>query len=736
MSVGIFVAITTYSQGRSVAQTARHLLSQDLPTFAALDDVVGDLIEYERYLYEYYAKPEAQDAILNEIQQLDSRLDAAQRVFKGNLPQQLLAELELFRRQSNQLTQRMIANLSGDTDWDLARSLLEQHSQIRRGFQQQLADYYNTLERQVAESSQQSIDNTQHIITLVISSSIFYLLASAALGYYTFINHVESRERLRLSTFAQRNPNPIITLNWDGGVDYYNPATEEMLNLLGKPIDYPEVLLPDNIELLLNSIKQSNDQNINVRQAIDGKTMAVNIHVINELKLFHVYVQDISKAVEAEHKLTYLAKHDKLTQLPNRYEFEHKLQKKLRSTEQQVVVGLISLDRFSRVTSSLGYEIGDMLISNAALLIMTAIYRNHVSIPNAKLYRFSGTTFAFYSFVDNLTQVNACINSIEQAVEEEFKHPLHVVDNDFYLTASIGVSVFPKHGIKVNDLIKNAEAALQKSQQKGGSQLTRYSEEYRLKEQLWFNLETQLRKGIKRGELLLHYQPKWSLLENRCKSAEALIRWQQEHKMVSPAEFIPVAEQTGLIVAIGEWVFSEAARQVKTWRAQGHDIMVAVNISPRQFQHKDFLATIQRVVETLDVPPNCLELEITEGVVMENVEYSIKVMQQLKLAGFYLSMDDFGTGYSSLSYLKRFPIDRLKIDMSFVRNMLHSDREKAIVKTIIDLAHNLNLSVIAEGVETEQQMQELAKMGCETIQGYFISKPLAVNELEQTDFLG
>ncbi|WP_377704403.1 putative bifunctional diguanylate cyclase/phosphodiesterase [Pseudoduganella sp. UC29_71] len=284
---------------------------------------------------------------------------------------------------------------------------------------------------------------------------------------------------------------------------------------------------------------------------------------------------------------------------------------------------------------------------------------------------------------------------------------------------------YPQDGAEPDVLLRNADAALQAARQAGGDTLVRYSESLNAQAGLRLDQEAQLRHAVQRKELELHYQPQQSLSHGGLIGFEALIRWRRGGELVSPGHFIPMAEESGLIVSIGEWVLEEVCRQLSVWQADsGRKLVVAVNISPRQFAAPGFLPHIEALLASTHIDPSCIELEITEGVMMEDAESAIVLLQRLRALGLRLSIDDFGTGYSSLAYLSRFPIDKLKIDQSFVRNMGTVKQQSAIVQATIGLGHSLGMTVIAEGVETEAQRALLQGWQCDEIQGYHYSKPL------------
>jgi len=316
-------------------------------------------------------------------------------------------------------------------------------------------------------------------------------------------------------------------------------------------------------------------------------------------------------------------------------------------------------------------------------------------------------------------------SNLAEDILEIFRQPWNIENHEFYITASIGIATYPEDGQTEEEIIKNAGIAKSKVKETGGDNFKFYNKEMneKLKEQV--TLDTLLHNALENNEFELYYQPLISLKTKKIDAVEALIRWNsRELGMMPPGKFIPRIEETGLIVPIGRWILSEACRQSKLWQQQGlKPIYISVNVSANQFEQKDFVEMVEDIIKETGLNPKYLELEITEGVAMDNVEDKIRKLRELKNLGVKIAIDDFGTGYSSLNYLRRFPIDNLKIDQSFVRD-INNDSAKSIVSTIVSIGKNLNLGLIAEGVETEEQLKFMTMEQCDKIQGFIFSKPM------------
>ena len=419
-----------------------------------------------------------------------------------------------------------------------------------------------------------------------------------------------------------------------------------------------------------------------------------------------------------------LAYYDTLTELPNRTLFEDRLTQAVplaQRTGKTLAVLFISFDQLKKVNDTLGHSMGDSLLKEVAGRVRGCVTESDT------VARFGGDLAVMLSQIEGADDVVDIIACIRESLNRSF----HLDGQELFATASVGVSLFPDDGKESHSLIKNAGAALYLAKQSGGNAYQFYKAEMHARASKRFALETSLRHAIDNEEFLIHYQPRVAIDSPQIIGVEALVRWQHpELGLVPPAEFIPLAEETGLILPIGEWVLRTACRQNRIWQDKGFPGMsVGVNISARQFQQPHLAETVMRILGEVGLAPRFLELELTESSFMSNV--AVDVLTGLKSRGVTVSVDDFGTGFSSLSYLKRLPINALKIDQSFVRDLTTDPDDAALVMAIVTLAHNLRLRVVAEGVETDEQLRFLRLLRCDEIQGYLISKPLTVEAMEQ-----
>jgi diguanylate cyclase (GGDEF)-like protein/PAS domain S-box-containing protein len=436
---------------------------------------------------------------------------------------------------------------------------------------------------------------------------------------------------------------------------------------------------------------------------------------------------DITVRKLTEQRVHHVAQHDVLTGLPNRSLLQDRLQQAIAYATRSghpVWVMLIDLDRFKFVNDSMGHKAGDVLLVTVAARLRSSL-RDSDTVA-----RLSGDEFVV---ILSEHQDQVLSPDIVQRVMNSVAQPVMLGPKEFMVTCSIGVAVYPSEGTPAESLIEHADIAMYRAKKLGRNNFQFYTPAMNEESQERVRIEGALRTALERNELVLHYQPQLDLASGRIVGMEALVRWSHpELGMVPPSRFIGVAEETGLIVPIGAWVMRTAAAQSRAWQDAGLGrLRVAVNLSARQFGAPDLIAGIEQVLLDTGLAPDCLEIELTESLFMSDVTPAVELLHRMKSLGVKLSIDDFGTGYSSLSYLSRFPIDTLKIDRSFVADITHDANDAAIVTSIIALAHNLKLAVIAEGVETAEQLDYLRRHGCDEIQGYYFSRPLPADEFEQ-----
>jgi len=428
---------------------------------------------------------------------------------------------------------------------------------------------------------------------------------------------------------------------------------------------------------------------------------------------------DITERKAAEERIAFLAYHDPLTGLPNRLLLRDRFEQALAFASRSgtwVAVLVLDLDRFKTVNDTLGHVVGDRVLQ-------AVVERLHGCVRGAEtVSRQGGDEFTLL-----LTDIHSAeaVADVARKILGRLAAPVFTDGHELLTTASIGISLYPNDGDDFDTLLKKADTAMYDAKEAGRNGFRFFTERMNARVGERLKLQTCLARALAAHEFQLHYQPLVTLAGERVIGAEALLRWNSgELGFLPPDRFIPVAEETGLIISIGEWVLREACREAAGWRQDGLELFVAVNLSPIQFRRGDLLASVRRALDVSGLPPHCLELEITESILIQDVDKVLEIVGQLKALGVRLSVDDFGTGYSSLAYLKRFAVDKLKIDRSFVQDIASDPDDAAIVRAVIQMARSLKLVTVAEGVETLAQLEFLRQEGGDIAQGYYFSRPI------------
>ncbi|PIE32688.1 hypothetical protein CSA56_14465 [candidate division KSB3 bacterium] len=555
----------------------------------------------------------------------------------------------------------------------------------------------------------------------------------------------KSEEKYR--TVLESAPAPVVVHDMTGKITYLNTAFSRVFGWsltesIGQKIDFVPDEYQTGSELIFTKI--TNGERVSgietCRLTKNGDRLEVSISGAGffddhgALQGSVMTIQDITERKKSEDEIKFLAYHDALTGLPNRKSFYMRLEDELEQSyrppegERRRPRGykhallFLDLNKFKYVNDSLGHDVGDELLKIVAHRLRQCVRkRDHV-------FRLSGDEFTI--LLNNLCN-NTDVAKVAEKIREVIAHPIKINDAELYVTVSIGISVYPEDGDNVESLVKYADIAMYaaKAKQQGYRFFTEEMNQNALER---IRMENRLRTALQDNQFTVYYQP-FVGSYGQIIGMEALLRWQHpELGQVSPTKFIPLAEETGAIISIGKWVLHTACSQTKRWQDMGYkSFYVTVNLSTRQFQEPDLIETIEQALQTTGLSPGCLKLEVTESSIMENPEDAIAKMTLLRSLGIHFSIDDFGTGYSSLSYLKRFPIDTLKIDRSFVMDSLTNKDDQEIIKTIIAMARNLDLDTVAEGIETQEQFDFLSDQGCHMMQGYYFGRPMPAENFEE-----
>ena len=562
--------------------------------------------------------------------------------------------------------------------------------------------------------------------------SVFFGLV--LLGSLTLVNEklIErqrrrtEQENKRLAAFPIKNPNPFITFSSDGAVKFMNPSAQRTLDRLG--LGSIDEFLPESHTQLVQDCMITHSGYRDIEVAVGGRVYSFGYYPDPSGDDVFVYVMDITERKEAEGKLKYDALHDTLTSLPNRTLvmeiLSRSIERARRKEDYRFALLFVDLNRFKLVNDSLGHLAGDRFLVEISQRLAACLRSTDV------VGRFGGDEFVV--IVDDIKDVQQATRAAER-LQAELIEPVVIDDQEIVTSACIGIAMSDVSRTRPEDYLRDADIAMYRAKQRNAAGFEVFDQKMHEEAISRLQLENRLRHAIEADELLLHYQPYVSLADGQVIGFEGLIRWQPpDGQMISPGAFIPVAEDTGLIIPIGWWVIETACRQLERWQqiAATEPFTLSVNVSSRQLGQRRFVEGLEEILARYDIRREQLCLEITESVMTDLGEWVIELLDRVKGLGVKLAIDDFGTGYSSLSYLRRFPADVLKIDRSFIMKLHETKEDVAIVAAIATLAETLDLRVVAEGVETVQQANQLRALGCRTAQGFLYSKPLPADDAE------
>lgn len=725
--VGIAVSARIVYLGDSVQAVNRMFIAEKLPLSQRIGELRGGIADKERLLYEYYSYTTSQGAFQAQhainVARLDSIVDELQKDM-GSREQ--VAELRSHLTELDQLSDLLATTLSRqEVNWDLARAILAQVKPQVRKIEKTLATMTTANQRAVDNLGTDSQNSVSTMVRWVIGFSVLIFGVAFFVGYYVVAIIREGLERRRLAMFTERDPNPVLRLSALGEVLYANPATAGLLARLNLAAAESAKLLPADMQHHLNETRAAPAANVQFEYANSNHTLECTVAYLADFSEFHVYVKDVTDRKQAEEKLAYQAYFDLATGLPNQYRLRDDLAAAFRQQRVGTVMMIVA-DREQEIFESLGAVETERWLVKVAYRL-----RDGINAKEETLYRFGGNAFVLVCWPGDLAGAQRRAGQLLSSAQK----PLHVERRELFSTLSIGATLV-ECGTG-NDAASMSEAKVQQAasacnrvRRAGGNDFAVYDEAMGRAVVQTLRMATDLQHSVENGELLLHYQPKVDTESGRLLGMEALVRWiHPERGMISPAEFIPVAEDSGMIVGIGRWVLREACRQNAAWQRAGlRPLRVAVNLSARQFQSGNLLDEIDAALAESELSASSLELEITESMVMADPEGVIKLLDAIHDRGIHLALDDFGTGHSSLAYLKRFPIDCVKIDRAFIKDTPANTGDVVIIRTIIAMAKALGLATVAEAVETAEQLELLKTMGCDQIQGYFFSRPLPAED--------
>lgn len=717
---GIAIASGIYLLGDKISQSTSALVHEDVPLYQQFQRLRNQLTEQERFLYLYYASFDqshytvgfqaAQQQAQSTLEALKTHFDDQPSLVAILQNQQRVLDLAAAFDENMQLREL------NQTDWDLARDQLSESTLAMRTIAPHIANLTEIVNAQVI-ASQQRVDTqlfwvNSFVLLYALVSLVIAFLVARSISAYLDANTMNQR----LSLFPKRTPNPIISLDQSNQITYVNPATRRLLARIGRSADESSTLLTDELLQYQSEILRSDKHFSQFVYNIEQLTFVCEIHWLPDQNQWDLHLTDVSAQALAEAKLNFQAYHHPETCLANQYKFREVLEQAAKSAS-PYTLGIIEIRSFNQLLSASTFEEIQQVVKEIAAVLDKACHDSQQSI---ELYHIGDKNFAVrIPDSDCQPTVEALVSLIIERIRMASFSGQAQIELDF------GFACFPQHGDSIDNIIHHTRIALDASASEEHSDFKLFSDDLGELISRQQNLLQLMRIALQEDKFQLYFQPQYSLVNDKLIGAEVLIRWHHEDQWISPAEFIPLAERSGIIVPLGDWILDSACAKAKQLVELGYpDLVIAVNISPKQFAHPDFVDNVKSTLLKNGLSAKNLELEITEGVIFNNEADTIQSLHRLKDLGVQLAIDDFGTGYSSLSYLKQFPIDKLKIDQSFVRQMHNNKEDQSIVRTIIDLGVNLRLTLIAEGVEEQEQVNLLKEMGCSEIQGYLYSKPL------------
>lgn len=717
-TLGVMFCASVYDRLGVALDATSHLIARDLPDQRNLHGLRHVILEIERALYEYYATEDTARYAL-------AAWDASDRV------RWRLADLERGLGQGARVTEVReafagIARAAGAldrnlasprTDWDAARDSLAEVSGYARRADAALSVLLSALQEGITRRSREAETqlDTVALITVACSLLLFGLALFSGRGIMQFV--ADGWHQRRLAFFVERNPVLILSLSEKGEVLYANPSAAVRLG------GEDGASLPGALRTALDARLGRTSATQYFECTLHDRLYECQLHFLSDLEIHHLYLSDITERRQAELELSHAAHHDTLTGLRNRRALLAELDARIGAADgRPLALALMDIQRFSAVVEQMGRDGGDAALTAVAARLQGLADLLRQGDGSAGVFRLEGDTFCMLLEGLTVAQTDSALATLRSL----FEAPFNVVGQELFLSVAIGLVHNDTPGLDAAQLIYRADLARQRAKRDDAATICVYDPELERITRHARTLDSALHRAIENEELRLVYQPQFDIRRARICGAEALLRWHHPGLgAVSPAEFIPLAERSRLMLTIGWWVIEQACAQWLAWRNAGIDPgAIAVNVSARQLREADFCARLGNHLRGLGMPADAIEIEITESVAMRDADATIQTLAELRILGCRVAIDDFGTGYSSFSYLNRFALNTLKIDQSFIRPMTRSRRETTLVQAMIDMAHKLDLQVVGEGVETAEHLVLLRDLGCDFAQGHHIARPL------------
>lgn len=729
------VSIFVYKTAATVATVNMVLMNEQLPELNYISELRHWINEQERILYVHYATENRNENIPKLKQAMLSITENIRQLERLSFQDENVEALKKINSDIERISREFVVNINSEkTDWNKARDSLSDISALGQKAQPLLNNLIYSIKKQITTSSLNSNRQLSYMSFGVILFSLIALMIAVIVGYFVRKIIQQNNEKRRLALFIEKSPTPIAAIDWNCEVKFSNISWRKNYSNNSVKEGFAEVRKSflSQIKKNIQKFKVSNNSYEQWQIKSNDKFLEVSAHKLSTLDQFMIYVDDVSERVKAKLELEFLAYHDALTGLSNVKKLEMDIDKLINNSDKNgFYLFVIGVKRLKQVATTYGHAVSDALIQALVLRIQQTMATLESDFSSSKVYRFTGAKFVIILSkpITKKSYANA-IHKINRGIKNTRESPLQTLFGKYQLDYQVGCSEFPEHGHNSSTLLKNANAALVVAQNVNAENIVIFDREIGDKEKNSFQLENDLRSLNFDEQLYLTYQPKVDLNNGSLLGVEALVRWNHPKKgLISPVQFIPIAEQSGLIIKLGEWVLENACLQLKSWHDQGlNSLQMAVNVSPSQLLTSGFSVKVSEGIKAHGLEPKFLEIEITEEVLAIEQETCIEVLNKIRKSGISIAVDDFGTGYSSLAYLTQFPLSKLKIDRSFITGIQNNKNNLAIVNAIIALSKSLGIKVIAEGIETDEELAVLKDLHCQQGQGYLFDRPLTAEE--------
>jgi len=725
--LGLMLAIGVYALAASVQNKASKYMETDLAVFSQVQQIGMLLSEQERLLYEYYATEASSLYEKGYLQNFNQLRTTLEEMAEANRFNTTVTDISVQLVAASEVAEALHKNLmSPQTDWDLSRSQLEQISQYRRAVLPLLNEIETATNRSVNEGYLSIIRLLEITVWVVALFSLGIAAMSFYLGRYAARYIRLSTENETLALFPKRNPNPVIRIDAQGRLLYANPAADALIEQLYPTSQHTMASFPQPLTKALTMSSRGGELFAQTILEIGQRYYAIQSHWIAEHQTYDLHVQDITERHRAEQALEHQAFHHPVTGIGNRSKLEKTAGQWIAEKHIFNAV-MIDVSDFKMLSENFGLADALACIYSVGYFLQSSVHQYaSVNSESEDVCLFHVADACFMLLVKTQGPAHR-LASLLTMLRTKFADTIDTPLGAMRFHVTFGVSDYPVHSVDYNTLLLHTNIAVEIAL-KNNQAVHYFNADDGAYHQRRLTITRRLEQALEHDELTLYYQPKQQLSDGKVQSCECLLRWIDNGEFISPGEFIPIAERSGLILVLGEWVLDSAFRQARQWYEEGRQVQIAINISARQFLQPGFTESIARRLREYDIPASLIELELTETSIMDNHQLASAVLVELRALGVSLSIDDFGTGYSSLAYLSAFPVDKVKIDRSFVSQMVDAPKQQAIVLTICQLAHNLGLKVIAEGVETDVQRELLHQYGCDYLQGYLFARPVPASE--------